>query len=108
MVPLSVLLPSFAFDLRELSLRVDYFSERWANNVIHKKYFYVLRPLLCVEWMRATRSQALPPASWDLLLKEVDLSPELRSELEALSLRKRCLPGTEPLSQGPRIQLIGI
>lgn len=33
-------------------MREYFIGERWTDEVILKKYFYVLRPLLCLDWLR--------------------------------------------------------
>lgn len=93
----------------------EYFLPRFGAVVPHKKYLYVLRPLLCVLWMRAEAGASsaaalrLPPASWDALVARVApaLSAEEHAALESLAQRKRGVPGTEPLGSGPRLSVIG-
>lgn len=66
-----------------------------------KKYFYVLRPLLAVNWIE--RGFGPVPTDFNVLLDKLVTEPTLRSEIEKLLSAKRA--GTE-LDHGPRIEPI--
>jgi uncharacterized protein len=52
-----------------------------------KKYFYVVRPALCLRWLRSDRS-GTPPMHIGALMEGLDLPEALRREIEALIARK--------------------
>lgn len=52
-----------------------------------KKYFYVLRPLLCVRWIMKYETQ--PPMEFENLLNDLLPDGVLRNEIDALIVRKR-------------------
>lgn len=66
-----------------------------------KKYFYVLRPLLAMNWIE--RSLGVVPTDFNVLVDRLVTEPSLRTEIERLLAAKRA--GTE-LDRGPRIELI--
>ena len=105
----------------------DYFAPHKGALVPHKKYLYVLRPLLCVLWLRAVAASAaasasasasafasasasvpavlsMPPAAWDALVARVPLSDAVRAALDALAARKR---GAEALGTDARLTVLG-
>jgi uncharacterized protein len=61
-----------------------------------KKYFYVLRPLLSLQWV--ANHGVPPPMALSALLEASELVPTLRTEIDALILKKRQTPemGLEP------------
>ena len=66
-----------------------------------KKYFYVLRPLLAMNW--SERGLGVVPTDFNVLVDRLVTDPTLRSEIERLLTAKRA--GTE-LDRGPRIEPI--
>lgn len=68
------------------------------ERVAHKKYFYVLRPILAIRWIEEGRG-IVPTALGDLLDTLVPHGP-LRDAVAALIARKRAEP---ELGLGPRI-----
>jgi predicted nucleotidyltransferase len=66
-----------------------------------KKYFYVLRPLLAINWLE-TRS-GFPPLEFTVLVDELITQPLLKAEILALLARKKA---GEELAQGPRNPII--
>jgi predicted nucleotidyltransferase len=67
-----------------------------------KKYLYVLRPLLAIQWIEEGRG--VVPMEFETLLNELVQSPDLKREILLLLERKKA--GNE-LDRGPRIPLIG-
>ena len=63
-----------------------------------KKYFYVLRPLLSCMWIE--QKKVSPPIEFQLLLDGLNIDGVLRSDIDALLLRKKA--GIE-LSAEPKI-----
>lgn len=72
------------------------YLEKSEGDVWTKKYFYVLRPLLCVDWLQ--RYGAMPPVLFD------DLRPLLPESLQATvdDLLRQKRAGAE-MRQGPRL-----
>ncbi|MCP4425198.1 MAG: nucleotidyltransferase domain-containing protein [Chloroflexi bacterium] len=66
-----------------------------------KKYFYVLRPLLAIQWIE--QGYGVAPTAFGTLVDRVITSPELKAEIERLVEQKR--RGAE-LAHGPRIPII--
>jgi predicted nucleotidyltransferase len=66
-----------------------------------KKYFYVLRPLLAINWIE--KESSVVPMEFGLLVERCVRSPQLRAAIEELLERKR--KGHE-LDRGPRIPAI--
>ncbi len=66
-----------------------------------KKYFYVLRPILAMNWIE--RGLGVVPIDFNVLVDRLVTDPILRSEIERLLSAKRA--GTE-LDRGPRIEPI--
>jgi uncharacterized protein len=66
-----------------------------------KKYFYVLRPLLAVNWIE--RQKGMVPTEFSVLVNELELDPTLKIEIDKLLEAKR--RGTE-LDHGQRIESI--
>jgi predicted nucleotidyltransferase len=66
-----------------------------------KKYFYVLRPLLAINWIE--RESTVVPMEFGALVERCVRSPELKDAIEKLLERKR--KGHE-LDRGPRIRAI--
>ncbi len=63
-----------------------------------KKYFYVLRPLLAVNWIE--RGHGIMPTEFSALVDGLSLDPSLKTEIDKLLEAKR--KGAE-LDYGPRI-----
>jgi predicted nucleotidyltransferase len=74
------------------------------NQVIRKKYFYALRPLFCLDWIREQRT--MPPMEFSKLLsfalREND-DPELGYSIQNLLRHKKA--GKE-IEKGPRDNLL--
>ena len=66
-----------------------------------KKYFYVLRPLLAMNWIE--QGLGAVPTDFNVLLDKLVIEPNLRVEIERLLSAKRA--GAE-LDRGPRIEPI--
>jgi len=66
-----------------------------------KKYFYVLRPILAINWIE--RGLGVVPTEFQVLVEQVVDAPELKEEIERLLEAKR---RGEELDRGPRIALI--
>lgn len=66
-----------------------------------KKYFYVLRPLLAINWIE--KESSVVPMEFGALVERCVRSPELKDAIEKLLERKR--KGYE-LDRGPRIPAI--
>jgi uncharacterized protein len=98
------------------ALAIDYFNARstiyhylhMANGnyrtylrddyVLLKKYFYVIRPLLCCKWVEQT--SAWPPVEFNYLLPQADWSNEVADMVTDLLKRKRA---GEELTIGKRL-----
>jgi len=76
--------------------RVRYSAEVWV-----KKYFYVLRPILAMNWIE--RGLGIVPTDFNILVDRLVNDPKLRTEIGRLLLAKRA--GAE-LDRGPRIESI--
>ena len=68
----------------------------------HKKYFYVLRPLLAIKWIE--QNLGVAPVAFPELVDKMVTDPVLRSEIETLVAVK--LQGNE-VDYGPRNAVIG-
>jgi predicted nucleotidyltransferase len=66
-----------------------------------KKYFYVLRPILAINWIE--RGMGVVPTEFQVLLEQIVDAPELKEEIGKLIEAKR---RGEELDRGPRIALI--
>lgn len=66
-----------------------------------KKYFYVLRPLLAINWIE--QGLGVVPTEFQVLVERVVDTAELKEEIEKLVEAKR---RGEELDHGPRIELI--
>lgn len=83
-----------------------YFSMAKSNNreylqsktVRLKKYLYVLRPLLCCQWIEQGRGPA--PMLFQLLVDEMVRDAELRAAIDTLLEQKR---GADELAEAPRV-----
>jgi len=83
-----------------------YFSMAKGNNreylqgktVRLKKYLYVLRPLLCCQWIEQGRGPA--PMLFQLLVDELVKDAELRAAIDTLLKQKR---GVDELAEAPRV-----
>lgn len=72
------------------------------SEVPHKKYFYVLRPVLAIVWLEAGKGRV--PTEFGALVDGLPLDPSLKRDIAELLERKRA--GAE-LGRGPRIASIG-
>lgn len=66
-----------------------------------KKYFYVLRPLLAIQWIE--QGYGVAPTAFGTLVERLVTDPALKTEIERLIEQKRA--GAE-LDEGPRIPAI--
>jgi uncharacterized protein len=66
-----------------------------------KKYFYVLRPILAMNWIE--RGLGIVPTDFNILVDRLVSEPKLRTEIGRLLLAKRA--GAE-LDRAPRIESI--
>jgi len=66
-----------------------------------KKYLYVLRPLLAIQWIE--QGLGVVPTEFQTLVDRLVVSPDLKAEIDALLQAKR--EGAE-LDRGPRIEAI--
>ena len=66
-----------------------------------KKYFYVLRPLLAIQWIE--QGYGVAPTAFGTLVERLVTAPALKTEIERLIEQKRA--GAE-LDEGPRIPAI--
>ncbi|MBF0528563.1 MAG: nucleotidyltransferase domain-containing protein [Deltaproteobacteria bacterium] len=66
-----------------------------------KKYFYVLRPILAMNWLE--KELGVVPTDFNVLVKRLVTEPDLRMEIDRLLAAKRA--GAE-LDLGPRIEPI--
>jgi len=66
-----------------------------------KKYFYVLRPLLAIQWIE--QGFGVAPTAFSTLVERLVTTPALKTEIERLIEQKRA--GAE-LDEGPRIPVI--
>ncbi len=67
-----------------------------------KKYFYIVRPALALNWMRVNPGVA-PPMNFQELLAGLDLSEPLLFEFESMLERKKA---TRELGEAPRVKVI--
>jgi uncharacterized protein len=72
-----------------------------AETVWIKKYFYVLRPLLAINWLESR--PGFPPLEFSVLVEALITSPLLKAEIDELLARKKA---GEELAQGPRNPII--
>lgn len=79
----------------------NYCRHLQGEEVSLKKYLYVLRPLLAVLWIEQGRG--VVPVDFHVLLREVDILPEIRREIEALVARKKA---GEEQRRGSKIPLL--
>jgi len=83
----------------------EYFEgTRWKDEVIHKKYFFVIHPLLSVEWMIISEKKEIPPNLIDSLLASVRLEGPVSDSISKLISRKRA--GEMPTTPNPRIEIL--
>jgi predicted nucleotidyltransferase len=66
-----------------------------------KKYFYLLRPLLAIQWIE--RESGAPPMEFGVLVDRLITSPALKREIEVLLERKKA--GDE-LDRAPKISIV--
>jgi len=71
------------------------------DNVWLKKYFYVLRPILAVQWIE--NGHGIVPTEFDVLVEKLVTEPDIREAIDLLIESKRA---GEELEYGPRIDLI--
>jgi uncharacterized protein len=78
------------------------FREYLKGDIVRtKKYFYVLRPVLAMQWIE--REKGIIPTDFNVLVAELISDPILLADIEALLRQKRA--GAE-LQTGPRIDSI--
>jgi predicted nucleotidyltransferase len=66
-----------------------------------KKYFYVLRPILAMNWIE--RGWGVVPTDFNILVNRLTVEPQVANEIAQLLAAKRA--GVE-LNQGPRIETL--
>lgn len=71
------------------------------EDVLLKKYFYALRPLLAVRWLERYGIPA--PIEFDKMLHLIEDCPDLLADVKALLSQKRNMP---ELGRGPRVPSI--
>ena len=71
------------------------------ERIIHKKYFYVLRPLLAVQWMEKGKGRV--PTEFAVLAEQMIEDAQLKSAIQDLIEEKQ--KGVE-IDEGPRIPVI--
>lgn len=81
--------------------RGNYESYLQEERVQPKRYFYVLRPLMAVEWIQQDRGPV--PMAFEALVEAVVDNAALRQAIDALLARKRA---GEELDEGPRLPAI--
>ena len=78
------------------------FREYLRGDIVRtKKYFYVLRPILAMQWIE--QEKGIVPTDFNILVAELVFDPILRTDIENLLRQKRS--GVE-LQSGPRIESI--
>jgi len=80
----------------------DYFDGQ--NQVIIKKYFYVVRPLLCTEWIRQKNAEEMPPPLLQTLLDTVTLEENVSTEIKKLTQLK--IDKKLPIGKAERIEVL--
>jgi predicted nucleotidyltransferase len=66
-----------------------------------KKYFYVLRPLLCCGWIEKYNS--FPPMEFDLLVEDLVEDDKVKMEIETLLVKKK---SGEEMGVEPRVEIL--
>ena len=66
--------------------RETYFSDE--RSVPMKKLFYAVRPAAALRWMRANPDRPVPPMHFQKLVKEIEISSELRELIDLLLAEK--------------------
>jgi predicted nucleotidyltransferase len=66
-----------------------------------KKYFYVLRPLLCAQWLAEDRG--VPPMEFEVLLEHLLPDGPVRAAIDALVAAKRV---TAEFGEGPSVPVL--
>ncbi|MFH1585878.1 MAG: nucleotidyltransferase domain-containing protein [archaeon] len=79
----------------------NYISYFKGNTVSRKKYFYVLRPLMAVAWLK--RYNILPPISFADTYKNLELDKEIEETLDQLIKEKKVGMEKDPT---PRIKIL--
>jgi uncharacterized protein len=78
------------------------FREYLKGDIVRtKKYFYVLRPVLAMQWIE--RAKGVVPTDFNVLVAELITDPTLLADIETLLEQKRA--GAE-LQAGPRINSV--
>lgn len=78
----------------------QYLSDRESVNL--KRYFYVVRPALCLMWVREGR-KGPPPMSLPELMSDLPLDAEFRDAMADLLVRKAL---SSEVGEGPRIAIL--
>eukprot|EP01129_Flabellula_baltica_P008975 TRINITY_DN3601_c0_g1_i1.p1 TRINITY_DN3601_c0_g1~~TRINITY_DN3601_c0_g1_i1.p1 ORF type:complete len:232 (-),score=62.35 TRINITY_DN3601_c0_g1_i1:12-707(-) len=95
---------TFHFYNKAMKHLKDYFGERWGDEVLIKKYFYVIRPLLCIQWIKEHENEnPFPPAPLIDLLDQVTIEENHREAFLELVRRKKEEPD---FSKGKRITIL--
>lgn len=81
--------------------KTTYRDHLQSDQVRLKKYFYALRPLLCVRWLERYGTAA--PIEFDKLLPLIEGESDLMSDIDALLQLKRGTPETGLANPVPRI-----
>lgn len=85
-------------------LREFFEGDQWEKEVYLKKYFYVVGPLLSVEWMRQTRLQKMPPQMFWELMAQVKIPQEVVHEINVLVEAKKGSTSTTEQKKAPRME----
>lgn len=68
-----------------------------------KRYFYVIRPVLALRWLRLHGSSAAPPMDMATLVSECDLPDDVQVALDALTRAKMAAKEMGTTSQTPSV-----
>ncbi|MEM7211246.1 MAG: nucleotidyltransferase domain-containing protein [Pseudomonadota bacterium] len=67
-----------------------------------KKYFYVIRPVLALRWIRLRDGEAVPPMNMQALMDQTDLPVDCRTMIDELTEAKRTMREVGSVSQVPK------
>ena len=81
--------------------RSNYREYLKGSTIWRKKYFYVLRPILAVQWIE--KGYGVVPTEFEVLVKKLVTEPRLMNAIETLVQAKR---DGEELDYGPRIDVL--
>lgn len=71
------------------------------TEVVYKKYFYILRPLLAASWVR--KHGTVPPMEYERLAPDFGFPPEIQEAIDELFALKT---GSSEKRKGPNLQLL--